>query len=278
MRCTVIMSTYNQPRWLELVLTGFLVQTRHPDQVIVADDGSGADTRSVITAMQQQAPFQLDHVWHEDQGFRKTRILNAALAKAEGDYVIFTDGDCIPTPTFVERHLQLAAPHRFLSGGYVKLPMAVCEHITVEPVRLRQATSPTWLRAHGMPAVSALLKLQRSLAVGRCLDALTTTRPTWNGHNASTWRNVLWAANGFDERMVYGGEDRELGERLENAGIRGRQVRYRIGCVHLDHSRGYVSPEGIAANNAIREETQRSGRSITTHSSLAGNLPHEPTV
>jgi len=278
MRSTVILSTYNQPRWLELVLTGFLVQTRRPDQVIVADDGSGPDTQAVIAAMQQHAPYPVQHVWHQDLGFRKTVILNAALALAEGDYVIFTDGDCIPTPTFVERHLQLAAPHRFLSGGYVKLPMSVCENITEESVRLRQATMPAWLRDHGMPLTPALLKLGSSLTVGRCLDAITTTRPTWNGHNASTWRDALWAANGFDERMVYGGEDRELGERLENAGIRGRQVRYRIGCVHLDHPRGYVSPEGIAANKVIREETRRSGRTTTTHSSLAGNLQQGPTV
>jgi len=278
MRSTVILSTYNQPRWLEFVLAGFAHQSRQPDQVIVADDGSAEETRAVIHRMQAQAPYQLDHVWHEDQGFRKTTILNAALGKAQGDYVIVTDGDCVPTPTFVERHCALAAPGRFLSGGYVKLPMSVSKAVTVDAIRNGVATTPSWLRQHGMPNSSGLLKLGRSLMLGRMLDVLTTTRPTWNGHNASTWRDVLWAANGFDERMVYGGEDRELGERLENAGIRGRQVRYRIGCIHLDHPRGYVSPEGIAANNAIREETRRSHRTITTHSSLHRNQPEPPTV
>jgi hypothetical protein len=63
------------------------------------------------------------------------------------------------------------------------------------------------------------------------------------------------AVNGFDERMQYGGEDRELGERLFNYGIRSKQIRYSAICVHLDHARGYVNAEAIAKNKAIRQIT-----------------------
>ena len=69
------------------------------------------------------------------------------------------------------------------------------------------------------------------------MDRLTTTKATWNGHNASTWKSYALAANGFNNAMRYGGEDREFGERLMNAGIRGKQVRHRPICVHLDHGR-----------------------------------------
>ena len=278
MRSTVIVSTYNQPGWLELVLTGFIGQTKRPHQLIVADDGSDDETREVIERLQDEAPFPIEHVWHEDQGFRKTVILNAALARAQGEYVIFTDGDCIPTPTFVERHELLAEPGRFLSGGYLKLPMHVSKRITVKAVKEGLATDVSWLQRQGLPSSAGLFKVNSSLAVGKILDTLTTTRPTWNGHNASTWREILFAANGFDERMVYGGEDRELGERLVNAGVRGLQVRYRIGCVHLDHPRGYVTPEGITANDAIREETRSTSRTVTEHSSLNRNLAPTPSV
>ena len=275
---TIILSTYNQPRWLALVLEGFAYQTTTDFELIVADDGSGEETARVITDMQQRAPYQFRHVWHPDNGFQKCAIMNRALAEARGSYVIFTDGDCIPTPTFVERHLALARPGRFLSGGYVKLPLSVSNAITPEAVSKALATDPRWLREQGMPRTSALVKLSTSMVVGRLLDAATTTRPTWNGHNASTWKEHLLAINGFDERLVYGGEDRELGERLVHLGISGMQVRYRIGCVHLDHPRGYVSREGIEANDAIRKET-RERRSISTpFSSLAGSTgPNSPS-
>lgn len=64
-----------------------------------------------------------------------------------------------------------------------------------------------------------------------------------NGHNASGWKEDIVAVNGLDERMQYGGQDRELGERLENYGIRGKQIRYSAIVVHLDHARGYVNKE-----------------------------------
>jgi hypothetical protein len=84
------------------------------------------------------------------------------------------------------------------------------------------------------------------------LDALTPTGPTWNGHNASTWRDALIAANGFDLDMPYGGQDRALGERLVNLGFRGQQIRHRAPCLHLDHGRPYRDQAKIEANLAIR--------------------------
>ncbi|RPI66850.1 MAG: hypothetical protein EHM43_10635, partial [Ignavibacteriae bacterium] len=92
-----------------------------------------------------------------------------------------------------------------------------------------------------------------------------TTRPTWNGHNASAWRQDLLNVNGFDTRMKYGGEDRELGERLEHANIKGYGIRYRAICLHLDHARGYVNDADIARNDAIRAETQAHRLTRTTH-------------
>ena len=55
--------------------------------------------------------------------------------------------------------------------------------------------------------------------------------------------------------MRYGGEDRELGERLLNAGLTAKRVRHRALLLHLDHARGYVTPEALAHNRAIRAAT-----------------------
>jgi hypothetical protein len=88
------------------------------------------------------------------------------------------------------------------------------------------------------------------------LNCITPTTASWNGHNASGWKKDFLTVNGFDERMQYGGEDREFGERLINLGIQTKQIRYSTVCVHLDHARGYVKPEMIEKNLQIRRETK----------------------
>jgi glycosyltransferase involved in cell wall biosynthesis len=265
---SVVISTYNQPRWLEKALWGYAAQRFTDFEVLVADDGSGPETADVVTRLQGRHGLRVVHVWHEDRGFRKTEILNRAVLAAAGDYLIFSDGDCIPHPDFVATHVRLARERRFLSGGYLKLPMSVSERISEDDVRSGHAFDASWLRGHGWRGGRRALRLPRSRAVATLLDALTPTGATWNGHNASTWRDAIVAVNGFDLDMGYGGEDRALGERLVNLGFRGRRVRFRAPCLHLDHPRPYADPEVISANRRRREEIRRS-RDARTRRGLA---------
>ena len=97
------------------------------------------------------------------------------------------------------------------------------------------------------------------------LNKITPTTPSWNGHNASGWKKDLLAINGFNQEMQYGGEDRELGERLMNFGIKSKQIRYSAICVHLDHARGYVNQAAIDKNIAIRKEILKNKVIKTSH-------------
>jgi glycosyltransferase involved in cell wall biosynthesis len=255
MRLSVIVTTYNQPGWLELVLCGYAVQNFRDFELIVADDGSDQRTAAVIEAARAVAGVPILHIWHEDHGFRKCEILNKAILAASGEILLFTDGDCIPRRDFLSVHDALMRPGRFLSGGYAKLPQRASHAITCADVQSGSATEYRWLRSHGADANRALRRLLVPPHVGRILDRITPTRPSFNGHNAAVWREDVLRVNGFDERMGWGGLDRELGERLENAGVRGLQVRHRAHVVHLHHPRGYRKPEVIKANRAIRDET-----------------------
>jgi glycosyltransferase involved in cell wall biosynthesis len=265
---SVVLSTYNQPRWLEKALWGYAAQRFTDFEVLIADDGSGPETADVVTRLRGRNGLRLVHVWHEDRGFRKTEILNRAVLTASGNYLIFSDGDCIPHPAFVATHVRLARERHFLSGGYLKLPMSVSERITEEDVRSGRAFDASWLRAQGWRGRRRTLRLPRSPVVATLLDALTPTRATWNGHNASTWREAIVAVNGFDLDMGYGGEDRALGERLVNFGFRGRRVRFRAPCLHLDHPRPYADPDVISANRRVRDELRRS-RDVRARRGLA---------
>ena len=255
MTVSVILSTYRSPEWLEKVLWGYLRQSHRDFEVVIADDGSGEETEGVVHAFANRG-MPLRHVWQPDEGFRKSRILNQAIVAARGDYLVFSDGDCIPRGDFISVHSALAARGRFLSGGYVKLSMGVSRAITRADVESGRAFSAPWIRSRGGRGFRRMAKLAVPAWAAAAADRLTTTRPTWNGHNASGWRSDLVAANGFDERMGYGGQDRELGERLENAGIRGTGIRHRALCVHLDHGRGYANLDTIRGNKAIRRDTR----------------------
>jgi len=265
MRVSVIISTYNAPAWLEKVVWGYAVQSHRDFELLIADDGSTQETTLLIRRLQSQTGLDVRHIWHQDCGFRKCTILNEAIKAASRDYLIFSDGDCIPRWDFVARHVEHAQPRCFLSGGYVRLPMALSERIAVADVVSRRATDAQWLSAQGLRDKKSLLRLASGRTLPQIFDALTTTRATWNGCNASTWKEHVVDVNGFDERMHYGGLDRELGERLVNAGIRPKQVRYRAVCVHLDHARAYIQEDAWRANFAIRRETCRSKSAWTPY-------------
>ncbi|MCY4645439.1 MAG: glycosyltransferase [Gammaproteobacteria bacterium] len=258
MHLSVIVSTYNAPAWLEKALWGYAGQRHRNFELLVADDGSTDETARLLRRYARRG-LPIRHVRQADDGFRKSRILNRAIVAARADYLVFSDGDCIPRADFLTAHATLARPGRFLSGGYVKLPMAVSRAIARDDVTSGRAFSLPWIRARGVRGPRRLVKLGIAPRAAPAADLLTTTRATWNGHNASGWRRDILAANGFDERMQYGGEDRELGERLENAGIRGLQVRHRAVCVHLGHPRPYATAESIARNRRIRRTTRAQG-------------------
>jgi len=257
MNAAVIISTYNQPDWLEKVLWGYALQSEPRFQVIIADDGSGPETGAVIASARSQFGNRLQHVWQEDQGFRKCEILNKAIISSTAEYLIFTDGDCIPRRDFVATHLELAEPGRFLSGGVIWLTRQLSRQIQREDLDRQRIAEPAWLRSQGWKGSRS--RLLRSRAWARALDALTPTRPTFNGHNASVTREALLAVNGFDADMGYGGLDRALGERLQNSDYRGKQVRHRAVCFHLDHDRPYRRPEVVRRNREIRARIRRSG-------------------
>lgn len=251
----VIISTYNNPLWLEKTLWGYEAQTRHADEIIVADDGSGPETANLVRSFDGRLP--ICHTWHEDKGFRKTVILNKALSIAKSDYLVFTDQDCVPRHDFLATHERLAEHGRFLSGGYFKLPMDISRQITQDDILSGRAFHLEWLRQQGLKRSFKCTKLLDNAPFSWLMNHITPTHATWNGMNSSGWRADILAANGFDERMQYGGEDRELGERLTNAGLRGKQVRYSAIVMHLDHNRPYVNDEAWQRNNAIRQTTKR---------------------
>lgn len=264
MKFSVIISTYNSPQWLEKVLWGYQCQVDGGFEVVIADDGSSEETRQLIAAFKSASGFPIRHVWHEDDGFRKWQIVNRAIETAEGEYLIFTDGDCIPHPGLVRTHREFARPSRFLSGGYCKLPMETSKAIGRDDIVSGRAFSLGWLKRHGYSFTPKWLKIAAPQSgFSGLLNRLTPAARTFNGNNASCFKSDALRVRGFDERIRYGGGDREFGYRLQHAGVSPYVIRYSTVCLHLDHPRSYKSAEVRRENMAMIEETLRTRRTET---------------
>lgn len=265
MKLSAIITTFNSPVWLEKVLWGYSVQEHKDFELIIADDGSTPETKKLIDAMREQTGLTIKHVWQEDKGFRKCRILNKAILEVDSEYVVFTDGDCIPRKDFLKVHNDEAAPYTYLSGGYHKLPMSTSETITKEDILSGRCFELSWLKVRGLKSSHKNSKLTATPFRAKIYNALTPTRCNFKGSNGSAWLKDIMAVNGFDERMAWGGLDREFGVRLKNAGIKPKHVRYNAIVLHLDHSRGYKDPAMVKANKELRLSIDREGITRTEH-------------
>jgi glycosyltransferase involved in cell wall biosynthesis len=254
---SIIISTYNSEAWLEKVLWGYETQTEKNFELILADDGSKKPTFDLIARMQKEVSYPIVHVWQEDDGFQKSRILNKAIVNTQSDYILMSDGDCIPREDFVATHLKYREAGYFLSGGYFMLPLSISEAITKDDIFSQRCFDLHWLKDKGLKTSFKNKKIHSKKWFQQLLNKTTPTNASWNGHNASGWKADILKVNGFDERMQYGGQDRELGERLSNSGIKSKQIRYSAICVHLDHPRGYKNVASITKNKNIRHTTRK---------------------
>jgi glycosyltransferase involved in cell wall biosynthesis len=262
---SVVISTYNSLEWLKKTLWSYEHQIFRNFEILIADDGSGSETVDFIQSYSNNANRVVKHVWHEDNGFQKSAILNKALLQCEADYVVMSDGDCLAREDFLQIHYERREPGYFLSGGYYKLPLDLSKKIQKEDILTQQCFDIDWLRSNGLPASYKTQKLTAGFIQAGIMERLTPTNASWNGHNSSGWTSDLIAVNGFDERMQYGGQDRELGERLFNHGIKSKQIRYSAICLHLDHARGYKNQDSINKNKAIRRATKLGKSSYTEY-------------
>ena len=140
-------------------------------------------------------------------GFQKSQILNKAILASTSDYLIFTDGDCIPRKDFVEVHDKFREKGYFLSGGYFKLPMDISKLISKDDIINQRCFDLNWLKANGLPSSFKNIKFLASGLSSKILNFVTPTNASWNGHNSSGWKQDLMEVNGFNQEMQFGGQD-----------------------------------------------------------------------
>ena len=245
MTVSLIISTYNRPDALAKVLAGVSQQTRAPREILVADDGSAEPTRSLIGDWKDQSSVPLSHIWQPHEGFRKTIILNKAIRAAQGDYIIFLDGDCVPHARFIADHDSLAEKGFWVQGRRCFVKSDYVGNFEPATTFIWQ-----WLLLGRMSGAFKAIRLPSPIV------RRGTEQRGLIGCNMAIWREDLVAINGFDETYIgWGGEDSDIGSRLYHLG-RPRKFVYGHAIVyHLDHPT--LSRDSYGRNRDKLEETLR---------------------
>ena len=236
MKTTVIVTTYNRPDALREVIRGFTHQEDLRFDLIVADDGSEDETGSMLKSMADSLPFSLKHVWHEDLGFRAAAIRNKAIVQSNADYLIFTDGDCIPQKNFVKNHKKLAERGWVLSGNRILMSKVMTNELLRERLDWSGWGASNFVINYLRRRINRLLPLVDLSAIEsfRKLQA-----KKWRGVktcNLSVWKSDIVAVNGFEESYQgWGLEDSDLVVRLIKKGLCVKSARFATPVLHLWH-------------------------------------------
>ena len=232
---SIIVTTFDRPDALDVVLRSLSRQSDRDVEVIVADDGSGPETTALIERWRPRFGGRLGHVRHEHQGFRAGEIRNRAIRASHGEYVVFLDGDCLVRSDFVGIHRGLAERDWFVTGNRALLNKALTEAVLARRLECERWRIARWL---GQRLSGRLNRLAPVLTLP--LGALRKMRPqAWQGArscNLAVWRSDLDRVDGFDANFSgWGKEDSDLLVRLLHAGVRRKDGAYATGVLHLWH-------------------------------------------
>ncbi|MDQ8164198.1 MAG: glycosyltransferase family 2 protein [Gemmatimonadota bacterium] len=255
---SLVIATYNWPAALGVVLRSVRAQRVLPGEVVIADDGSREDTRTLIAREAPTFPVPLHHVWHEDVGFRLGMIRNKAMARAQGAYILQLDGDMVLHPEFVASQVAFARTGEYVQGSRVMLDAAQ----TTAAIAAGRVTASPW-----SPGVRNRINAVHAPALAAFVRGPTDPLRRTRGCNMAFWRDDIVRVNGYNEAIEgWGREDSELAARLQNAGVRRRNLKFAAVAWHLHHAvyaQDALGRNHAAYERAVRERLMRCDRGIS---------------
>lgn len=237
-KASIIIAFYNRIDFLQLILAGFERQTFMDFEIVIADDGSSEESVSELKKIIKGSPLNIKHVWHEDRGFRKNKIMNKALLESSTDYLIFIDGDCIPHKEFVREHFENKGKGLCLTGRRVNLSEKISSKLTSEIIKkgYLEKNFFTFLFS-GISGHSNYIEKGIYIKSKILRELLNKKNRGLLGCNFSIHKNDLLSINGFDERYEGPaiGEDSDIQFRLELSNIKIKSLANTAIQFHLYH-------------------------------------------
>ncbi len=254
---SLIISFYQKIEYLELVFAGLCQQTFKDYEIIIADDGSEEKIVQQVKALGKSFSLPFHHVWQEDKGFRKNKILNTAINSSNTTYLVFIDGDCIPHPQFLFEHFQNKKEGACLTGRRVDMSETFTKKLTSKKIEngyIQKNLYQLFYESFFWKSFN----VEKGLYIKN-----TFLRKIFNkkrrgilGSNFSLHKKDILAINGFDERYEeYSiGEDTDIQYRLELNGIQIQSVNNMAIQYHLYHKKREPSLKNLELFEEVKKE------------------------
>ena len=235
MTCSLIITTYNWPKALELVLNSALEQSELPDEIIIADDGSGDETKELVEKFAKTSAIPIIHSWQDDDGFRAARSRNKAISKANSEYIVLIDGDMVLHKDFIKDHKKNAQKGYFIQGGRVLLEEGNTTNFSFFDSGIKNRKNT--IHSNFLSSIFSVKK-----------DTLKGIKTC----NMSFFKDDCLKVNGFNEDFEgWGREDSEFVVRLFNSGIKRQTIKFNCIAYHIWHNEN--SRESLSKNDEILE-------------------------
>ncbi len=269
---SLIIAVYNAVHYLEFIFEALKRQSFKDFEVIIADDGSGPAIKEFIERVRPQVDFPIQHLWHEDKGFRKNMMLNKCIQSAQTGYLVFIDGDCVPHRHFLADHLNNRKPNGVMCGRRVNFSKPITEALTLDDIRSGKfETLNLPLLLDGMKALSSNLEDALRFESNWFRVMLHRNKARILGCNFSVEKKLLEHINGFNEDYQAPGigEDTDIAYRLELIGAKLYTLRYLAVLLHLYHPQTHVGETNKRIYERVvaeRESICRNGiKKLTKH-------------
>lgn len=264
MKTALLISTYNWPEALELILLSLIDQVLKPDEVLIADDGSINKTKLLIEEFQRKTSIPIRHIRHADKGFRRSRILNLAIAKSTADYIIQIDGDCIMHKRFIKDHVALREANTYLFGSRVNIQESLLPELFSKKITkfcfFRKGINK---RTRNLRIPFLAIKYKKHEKISSKL----------RGCNLSFWKKDFIAVNGYNEDFEgWGREDSELIVRMTNNKVLGKRIRYAGIVYHIWHK---VADQSRFKTNDSLQEKSRIEKSVWCENGVSQHLEYK---
>lgn len=263
-RVSIVVSTYEWPEALDVVLHALSEQVDRAFEVVVAEDASSSETAHVVARWSPFFGERLRHVHHADDGYRRARIVNLAALETEGNFLVFLDGDCIPRRGFVAAVRRAALPGWFLHTKRVPLSESFSQRVLAGALPIWRWSTPAWLlwaRSETRRPGFFVSARDRRRPWRRQLPDFA---PPFNAHGFFTgmWRADLERVNGWDARFEgWGNDDVDLAVRLGRLRLRCGWPGPGATLFHLWHPHARdPTDSGFLANEERLRETKASNR------------------
>lgn len=262
MRVALAITSHERPDALAAVFASIARLRVAPDEILVADDGSGHATRQLIDTFIAHSTVPARLVSQPHAGFRAARLRNLAIAATSLEYIVFVDGDMVLHPEFIADHRRIARAGCYTQGVRV----LVDERRTREMLAGNSAALSPFSRGLGL---MRRLYLVHSPFLSSAVRRLANRFIAIKSCNQGFWRADLLRVNGFDEEFVgWGPEDKELCARLGYAGVRRQSLLFGGIACHLHHEPAPRDrlPSLLARLEATRRERRvRAEHGVESH-------------